>query len=145
MKRNHSMRAGTVALLAVLLTGAWAAAAIAGTFALGSSPEIPAAEGKAKVHDISNGNVEIRLSVKHLASPGKIVPGSQVFVVWARGTAEGADAQNLGALKVDKNLNGKITVVTSMSSFSLFLTCETSQTATVPSALELLPLHYLSK
>lgn len=139
------MKAATIALLALLSTGAWAAAAVAATFELGSSPQIPAAEGKAKVRDVNNGNVEIKLTVKHLAPPGRITPGAQVFVVWARGTPEGAEAQNLGALKVDKNLNGKITVVTAMSSFYLFITCETSQTATVPSTLELLPLHYLSK
>ena len=43
--------------------------------------------------------------------------------------AAGAEAQNLGALKVDKNLNGKITAVTAMPSFDLFITCEETQTA----------------
>jgi hypothetical protein len=137
--------AGTGALLALVMIGAWAAAATADTFALGLSPQIPAAEGKAKINNTSNGNVEIKLSVKHLASPGRIVPGAEVFVVWARNTGEPVEAHNLGALKVDKNLNGKIKAVTSMSSFDLFITCETTQTVNVPSAPELLPLHYLRK
>ena len=68
-----------------------------------------------------------------------------MFVVWARGLAPWAEAQNLGALKVDKNLNGKLTAVTAMSSFDLFITCEQSQTVTVPATPELLPLHYTSK
>ena len=109
---------------------------------LGSSSEIPAAEGEAQIHPTRNGNIEIKLRVKHLAPPGRISPGAEVFVVWARGLEPGAEAQNLGALKVDKNLNAKFTTVTAMASFDLFLTCEQAQTALYPSRLELLPVRY---
>ena len=68
-----------------------------------------------------------------------------MFVVWVRGLAPRAEPQNLGALQVDKNLRAKLTAVTSMSSFDLFITCEQSQTTTAPSPPELLPLHYTSK
>ena len=81
----------------------------------------------------------------HSTPPGRIIPGAEVFVVWACGLASGAQAQNLGALKVDKNLNGKITAVTAMPSFDLFITCEQSQTVTVPASPELLAVHYASK
>jgi hypothetical protein len=114
------------------------------TYELGPSPVVPAAQGKAKLRKTKNGNVEIKLAVKHLAPPGRITPGSDVFVVWVRGLAPGSEAQNLGALKVDSNLNGKLTATTAMSSFDLFITCEQSQTATAPSPPELLPLHYAS-
>lgn len=117
----------------------------ASTYRLGSSAEIPAAQGKARLQDTKNGNVEIKLSVKHLAPPGRITPGAEVFVVWVRGLALGAQAQNLGALVVDKNLEGKLKAVTAMPSFDLFITCEQTQTVTVPAALELLPLHYPSR
>ena len=143
--KNHSRAAGYGALLVLLLTGGVATASAASTLSLGSSSEIPAAQGKVRLHRTKNGNVEIQLSVKHLAPPGRITPGANVFVVWVRGLARGAEAQNLGALKVDKNLNGKITAVTAMSSFDLFITCEQSQTVTVPATPELLPLHYMSK
>ncbi len=46
-------------------------------------------------------------------------------------------------VKVDKKLNGKLTAVTAMSSFDLFITCETSQTTTEPTTAPLLPLHYI--
>ena len=143
--KNPSTGAGYGALLVLLLSGGLAAACAAATLPLGSSSEIPAAQGKVSLKNTKNGNVQIKLSVKHLAPPGRITPGSEVFVVWARGLAPGAEAQNLGALVVDKNLSGKITATTAMSSFDLFLTCEQSQTVTLPSTLELLPLHYLSK
>ena len=129
-------------LTMLLLTGGAVPANAARTLALGSSPEIPAAQGEVRLRTTRNGNVEIKLSVKHLAPPGRITPGAEVFVVWIRGLAAGSQAQNLGALKVDKNLSGKLTAPTAMSSFDLFLTCEQSQTATVPASLELLPVHF---
>lgn len=143
--KNDLRRAGYGALLALLLTGVMATASAAVTLQLGSSSEIPAAEGKVKLKKNRNGNIEIKLEVKHLAPPGRIIPGASVFVVWARGLAPEAAAQNLGALKVDKNLKGKLTADTAMSSFDLFITCEQSQTVTAPAAPELLPVHYLSK
>jgi hypothetical protein len=112
---------------------------------LGSSPEIPAAEGTARLRATRNGNTEIKLSVKHLAPPARITAGAGVFVVWARGLAPGAAAQNLGALRVDKNLNGKLTATTPMTSFDLFITCEESQTTPTPGTPELLPLNHTSR
>jgi len=143
---NNLKRAGHGALLLVLLlTGVVTMASAAVTLPLGSSSEIPAAEGTVRLNHTKNGNVEIKLKVKHLAPAGRITPGANVFVVWARGLEPGAGAQNLGALKTDKNLNGKLTAGTAMSSFDLFITCEQAQTATFPAAPELLPLHYVNK
>ena len=42
-----------------------------------------------------NGNVQIKLRVKHLAPPGRITPGAQVFVVWARGAEPGAEPERV--------------------------------------------------
>ena len=143
--KNHSRTAGYGALLLLLLTGGMTTSSTAAALLLGSSSEVPAAQGKVRLHRTKNGNVQIKLNVKHLAPPGRITPGANVFVVWARGLAPGAEAQNLGALKVDKNLNGKITAATAMPSFDLFITCEQAQTATFPAPPELLPFHYMSK
>lgn len=136
--------AGFSSVLALLLTGAMASTGMAVTMPLGASTQIPAAEGKAKLHKNKNGNVEIKLTIKHLAPPGRITPGANVFMVWVRGLAPDAQAQNLGALRVDKNLNAKMTAITALPSFDLFITCETSQNVTTPGSPELLPLHYSS-
>jgi hypothetical protein len=144
---KHSYRGAAFAsVLAVvaLSIGSTPSAIAATTYTMGSSEEIPAARGKVRLRNTKNGNVEIKLSVQHLAPPGRIVPGAQVFVVWVRGLAPGSVAQNLGALIVDKNLNGKLKAVTAMPSFDLFMTCEQSQTASVPASLELLAVHYSS-
>lgn len=145
MMRNLSGAVRHGALLAVLLSIALATPIGAVTLQLGSSSEIPAARGAARLKHTKNGNVEIKLRVEHLAPAARIIPGAKVFVVWTRGLAPRAEAQNLGALQVDKNLSAKLTAVTSMSSFDLFITCEQSQTTTAPSLPELLPLHYMSK
>jgi len=139
---NTLRKAAASALLALVMTAVVVAVTAAATFALQSSAAIPAAGGTARLRDTKNGNIEVKLRVKHLAQPGRISPGAEVFVVWARGLEPGAAAQNLGALQVDKNLNGKLTALTAMSSFDLFITCEMSQTVTAPTTEPLLPLHY---
>lgn len=133
------------AMFAALMVSSAAVAMGSAALPLGSSPEIPAASGDVRLRTTPNGNIEVKLRVAHLAPPGRIVPGADVFVVWIRGQAPGAEAQNVGALKVDKKLSAKLTATTSLSSFDLFITCEKSQTATVPDRLELLPFHYSAK
>lgn len=142
---THFRSATRGALVALMLVCGAAAANATSALPLGSSPQIPAAQGDARLRTTRNGNIEIRLRVAHLAPPGRIVPGADVFVVWVRGQAVGAAAQNLGALRVDRNLSAKFTAVTSLPSFDVFITCEQSQTVTVPSAPELLPLNYTTR
>ncbi len=136
--------AGVVTLLVLLLSGTIASTCAAVTMPLTGSSQIPAAQGTARLHKTKNGNVEIKLSIKHLAPPERIVPGANVFMVWVRGLAPDAQAQNLGALRVDKKLNAKMTAITALSSFDLFITCEPSQTVTTPGSPELLPLHFVA-
>lgn len=61
-----------------------------------------------------------------------------------RATTIGPQARCSGALEVNTNLSGKLTAVTAMQSFDLFITCEQTQTVTIPATLELLPFHYPS-
>lgn len=136
--------AATTSMLVLLLSWTIANTCTAKTMPLVGSSQIPAAEGKARLSKTKNGNVEIKLTVKHLAPPERIVPGANVFMVWVRGLAPDAQAQNLGALRVDKKLNGKMTAITALPSFDLFITCEPSQTVTTPGSPELLPLHYVN-
>jgi hypothetical protein len=141
--RSRVMR--TSVIVCLLLTGSLAAACFAATLKLESSSQIPAAEGKVKLHQTSNGNTEITLSVKHLAPPTRIEPTSSVFVVWVRGLEPGAQPQNLGALRVNKNLSGKLQTTTSLRAFDLFITPEGVSTVTAPTGAQLLPLHYIGK
>ncbi|HVE14532.1 MAG TPA: hypothetical protein VNI01_14130 [Elusimicrobiota bacterium] len=104
---------------------------------LSASPAIPAAEGHAKFGSAPNGNTSIDLTVKHLADPRKLTPPANNYVVWLRASAEAA-AQNIGALTVDKNLVGRLTTVTGLRTFDLFVTAETSGQVQKPSGQPLL-------
>ena len=132
-------------MLVLLLSATIASpSSAAKTMPLGTSSQIPAAEGKARLNKTKNGNIEIKLAIKHLAPPERIIPGANVFMVWVRGLAPDAQAQPLGALRVDKKLSARMTAITVLPSFDLFITCESSPTVTVPGTPELLPLHYVA-
>ena len=131
-------------LLALFAVGS-ATQALAVTLPLVASEQIPAAQGKVGLRSTKNGNVELKIRVRHLATPARITPGASVFVVWVRGMAPDAQAQNLGALRVDKNLNGNITAITALQTFDLFVTTESSPLATAPSGPEVLKLTYKGK
>lgn len=143
---NHVTRTLSRVARVLLLSTCCAGVAIAGVkLPLGLSTEVPAAQGELKLKDTRNGNVELKVTVKHLAPPGRVVAGTSVFVVWARGLSAGTDAQNLGVLKVNSNLTGKFVAVTPMQSFDFFMTCEQSPTVLFPSGPQLLPVHYQHK
>jgi hypothetical protein len=108
------------------------------TIQLTASSEIPAAQSSAKVSTTDNGNTKIDLSVQHLALPGRVSPGSTVYVVWVRGDQSDARAQNLGALKVSSDLSGTLSAVTPLKSFELFVTPEPTQSVSEPSGRRML-------
>ena len=104
---------------------------------LNASPAIPAAEGHAKFGSAPNGNTSIDLTVKHLADPQKLTPPANNYVVWLRASKDAA-AQNIGALTVDKDLVGRLTTVTGLHTFDLFVTAETSGQVQRPAGQPLL-------
>lgn len=105
---------------------------------LTAAPEIPAAQSYVKVSATENGNTKIDLSVQHMATPDRVTPGTSIYVVWVRGNESNARSQNIGALKVDGDLNANLTAVTPLRSFELFVTAEQSQTVSEPSGKRLL-------
>jgi hypothetical protein len=107
-------------------------------FRLTNSPDVPAAKGVANVSTTDNGNTKIDLVVEHLAPPERVSSKATVYVVWVKDVGYGSESQNLGALKVDKNLKGSITALTNLRSFDLFVTAEPSQSVTGPSGRTLL-------
>ncbi len=143
--KTHFKPAALGALLALLFAGTVTTANAAPAFPLGSSPKAPARQGDVQLQTTHNGNVGIKLRVKHLAPAGRTSPGSEVYVLRARGPAAGSAAQNLGALKADKNPNGRIIAITPMPAFDRFISCEQSQVAVGPAHLELVSFHHPSK
>jgi hypothetical protein len=99
---------------------------------MSGSPDLPAAQGTVRTGTSSNGNTRVDISVKHLAPPSKIDPNATVYVVWVKGTEDGASTQSLGALKLNENLEGTLVTVTPLRTFDLMVTPESSQLATSP-------------
>lgn len=117
-----------------LILGSIMAVSLAGcasTYPLTAGPQVPAAQGTVQAKTGDNGNTKLKLSVAHLAIPDRITPGSSVFVVWAR--APEAQAQNLGTLRVDKDLQGTLETVTPLRNFELSVTPEASAATPEPS------------
>jgi hypothetical protein len=112
-----------------------------GASRLETSPMLPAVEGRARFSVTVNDNTSITLTVKHLANPERLTPPASHYVVWTRATKD-APAQNIGALVVDKKLNGKIVTETSLHSFDLFITAEDSGQVQQPSGQPLLWMSY---
>jgi hypothetical protein len=88
------------------------------------SARIPAAEGVVKVERGPNDNTRLRIEVAHLAPPDRLQPGATVFVAWAMPLQGSSPPQNLGALLVDKNLDGRLETVTAWREFNLVITAE---------------------
>jgi hypothetical protein len=96
-----------------------------------SSPAVPGATGEITTSDEGdNGNLKLKVEVKHLAPPEKVERGSRVYVVWVE--REGATPQNMGALRVDKDLTGSLDTVTPFHRFNLVITAEEDPATVLP-------------
>ena len=100
--------------------------------------DIPAAESTVKLSRTDNGNTGFELVVKHLATPSRVDPSATVYVVWIRGSDAASRVQNMGALKVDDDLDGSFDGVTPLREFELFVTAEPSAVAPTPTGKALL-------
>lgn len=128
---------------ALLALTALAAAGCASTEErhLNGTPSLPAAEGTVRFGKAKNDNTSINLMVKHLANPEKLTPPAANYVVWIQPN-KSAPAQNIGALKVDKDLTGSLETETPMHSFDLFITAEGAGTVQSPAGKPLLSTSY---
>lgn len=133
MKKRHWSAMAAVGLM----MGAAGCAADTRTVRMSSSDDTPAAQGTVKASPTKNDNTMLEVEVRHLAPPGRVAPGATTYVVWVR--AAGQDTpQNLGALRVDKDLRGSLQSVTPLRSFDVFITAEPSPTTMAPTSDHLL-------
>lgn len=103
------------------------------TFNFVGSSAAPAAEGSAVVTSGPNGNSRLVVTVRHLAPPERIAPGSTAYVVWVTPLGDGA-AQNVGALRLDSNLTGTLDTVTPLHDFVMTVGVEADPTAQKPTS-----------
>ena len=101
----------------------------------------PGRDGEVKTSAGPNGNTKLTVDVKHLAPPDRVSAGARVYVVWATELGAGAVANNLGALRVDAGLSGRLESVTPLRSFDLDITAEETPTVATPSAVSVLSVR----
>lgn len=103
------------------------------SFPFEASSVTPAATGEVVTRSDDNGNTRLTVDVQHLAPPDRVAPGATVYVVWGTDVAAGSTARNLGALRVDKDLRGKLEATTPLRTFDLMITAEASPGIEAPS------------
>ncbi len=140
------MRISRITLVtAALALSPVAAFAVTGIFdratVMNVSPDIPAAEGKVKFNKTDDGNISINLSIKYLADPQKLQPPSAVYVVWVSKDKD-SPAQNIGAIRIDKERAGSLKSVTPLHTFQLFVTAEAAGQVQEPTGVRLLWIDY---
>lgn len=93
--------------------------------ALQPTPAVPAALGEVRSERTDQGNTKVDVEVEHLAPPGRVAPGAQVYIVWAQ-RDDKSSPQNIGALRVGKDRKGKLETLTPLDRFDVFVTPESS-------------------
>jgi len=108
-------------------------------YQLSISSTIPAAEGVVYIEQGSKtSNTEVKIKIQHLSLPENLTGPENTYVVWVRPSNGSGTAQNIGALTLDKDLDGTLKTVVPFKKFDLFITPEASSVVSEPSGQHLL-------
>jgi hypothetical protein len=91
----------------------------------------PAATSELKVTKDDNNNTKLKLTVRNLAKPTRLLPARKTYVVWIQ--RDDSSPEILGQLQVDDHLKGEFETVTPHKRFDLLVTAEDSPTPEFPS------------
>jgi hypothetical protein len=89
-----------------------------------TSSETPAGEGTVHATKGPNDNTLLDVRVKHLAAPSKLADDASVYVVWIK--PKNGEVQNVGALELDSDLEGRLQTTTPHRAFTVSVTPEPS-------------------
>ncbi|HEY4678963.1 MAG TPA: hypothetical protein VIJ01_17490 [Candidatus Angelobacter sp.] len=129
------MRQRTVALF-LLFSFLLATAAWGREDKLTNTGAAPAAEGKIITDTDRNGNTGVNIEVKHMATPQSLTPPKQTYLVWVQ--PRGKDAELLGALRVNSDLQGSLKATTTYKDFDVIITAEDNMKPDAPSSMVVL-------
>ncbi len=96
----------------------------------------PAAEGKVISSNDRNGNTSVDIHVKHMATPQSLTPPKQAYLVWVQ--PRGKEAELLGALRVNEDLEGTLKATTPYKDFDILITAEDGMHPESPSGMAIL-------
>jgi hypothetical protein len=92
----------------------------------------PAADAQLTVQKDDNGNVKVKIHFYHLAKPDSLTPAKDAYVVWIE--PNGQPPQNMGAVKVNDNLESEFQTRTPFKVFKVYVTAEEGPKVTTPSS-----------
>jgi hypothetical protein len=95
-----------------------------------TSAENTSGEGTVQAKAGDNDNTKLEVEVKHLSSPSKVAADASVYVVWIQ--PRNGEIQNVGALKVDDDLLGRLSTTTPHRAFTVTVTPEPSARMAAP-------------
>lgn len=106
--------------------------------AFGISEVVPAAQATAKIKKDKNKNYEIDLRINHLASPDRLVPPMEFYVVWI--STENNGIKNIGQITstssfMSSTLKGTLKAVTSFKPREIFITAEENASVQWPGSM----------
>lgn len=96
----------------------------------------PAAEGKVTSSNDRNGNTDLDVQVKHMATPQSLTPARTAYVVWVQ--ARGKDPELLGVLRVNEDLEGSLKATTPYKDFDILISAEDNPKPELPSGMVIL-------
>lgn len=94
----------------------------------------PGAEGEVITSKDSYGNTEMKLKIKHLAPPDRIVPGTTNYIVWVQGSGQ-TQYQNVGGLVVNQDLSAEYVTRVPFENFQIMVTPEVGLNVATPSGV----------
>ncbi len=103
---------------------------------LANTGATPAAEGKVVSSNDRNGNTQLDVQVKHMATPSSLTPAKNAYVVWVQ--PRGKDPEVLGVLRVNENLEGSLKATTPYKDFEIFVSAEDNPKPEMPSGMVIL-------
>lgn len=115
----------------IMCVPAWAA-----DVPLVASSLVPAATGKVSYEHDRNGNLKFTISTKHLASPERLTPAKNAYVVWIK--SSDGQQQNAGVLKINNDLEGSFSTTTPVKAFDIVITAEDSPSVSQPMGPEVM-------
>jgi hypothetical protein len=105
-------------------------------FPMTAASIVPGARAEVEIGTDKNGNTSLKMRVQHLANLENLTPRATAYVIWLQ--ERGGNSENMGQLKVDKNLNAAFETVTTLKNFDMFVTAEQDLRAKSPSGPEVL-------
>jgi len=131
IRSGFDRRVPVIALASVgMLAFGQAGCASAQKQTMESSAANTSGQGTVEAKAGPNDNTEIEVRVKHLSDPARVASDATVYVVWIH--PRNAEIQNVGALKVDADLVGKLNTSTPHRTFTLTVTPEPSARMAAP-------------